>query len=102
MHINKISGQNNFGVKLNPQAIKVLKNNGYTKEALSQFAHYSPLDALIELSDDAKKVTISGKDARIYTDIKSEFNADCIGQLCKRYNIEKFFASVNGTQKQFF
>lgn len=97
MHINKISVNTNFGVKLSEKAIAELKRNGASDFDISTIPCKTPTEALIGIAKFSSNPYIEGKHGR-FEILNQKLTMKTLNQLCEKYNIEQFF-SVLKTEK---
>lgn len=102
MHINKISFNTNFGVRLTDDAIKLMKKNGATDFEISTLTCKEPNDAIIDVEKLRKDAYIHGKHARIHLGPNHKLTLQNADKLCEAYNIEKFFSVLNPEKKSPF
>ena len=101
MHVNKISVNTNFGVRLTPKAILALKRSGATDFDLGTLSCKTPTEALIGITKYGTHPYIEGKDIRIEAYGK-KLNMKMLNELCTEYNTEKFFSVLKTTKKPIF
>ncbi len=101
MLINKISTNTNFGIWLTDKAVDELKRNGTTDFQLGTLPCKLPTEALIGISKFDNCPYIEGKHGRIEA-YNKKMTMQTINELCREYNVRKFFSVLRPEKKSLF